>query len=395
MARPMTVQIAIPEWYLDRPYAREHYARIARWALSEHPFYRKHVHDPATVFPVLSRAMVQADNDLLLNGHPETERTAGSTSTPVRVSWSPERAQLEKADAASMVAWIGEPLPVLRIVSTHVHAPSERTFDISRPIEDQVEFIRRRHAADGTCSIVTYPTNLELLCRHISAKGLDFSFIRRVTCLSEVFEPEHDRLIRAAFPNAYANVTYSSVEVGLIAARCPHRPDNYHVMAGKLGVEILRDDGRPCDPGELGRVVITDFHNRRSTLIRYAQGDLAAPVRCDCGRITLPAITNIVGKVQGVFRTREGRRIIFTYFSPTFRDSPEIGQYQVVQESFDRFTVRCVPRPGADLAPFKARIQSRFEAEFGQDIEIAYETMEYVPRAPGGKFLVAICRLPD
>lgn len=391
----MTVQIAIPEWYLDRPYAREHYAAIAQWALAEHPFYRKHVLDPARPFPVLTRAMVQADNELLLNGHPETERTSGATSTPVRVSWSPERARLEKHDIARMVGWIGEPLPVVRIVSTQVHAPGERTFDVSRPVEEQVEFIRRRHAADGTCSVITYPTNLELLCRLIIDRDLDFSFVRRITCLSEVFEPEHDRLIRAAFPNAYANVTYSSVEVGLIAARCPHRPDNYHVMADKLGVEILDGDGKPCEPGELGRVVITDFHNRRSTLIRYAQGDLAAPVGCDCGRIPLPAITNIVGKVQGVFRTRDGRRIIFTFFSPTFRDSPEIGQYQVVQESFDRFTVRCVPRPGADLAPFKARIQAKFEQEFGPGIDIAYELLEDIPRAPGGKFLVAICRLPD
>ena len=118
----MSTAIAIPEWYIDRPYAREHYESIARWALDEHPFYRKHVRDPAAVFPVLTRAMVQADNDLLLNGYPETERTSGATSTPVRVSWSPERALLEKADAARMVAWIGEPLPVLRIVSAHLRS---------------------------------------------------------------------------------------------------------------------------------------------------------------------------------------------------------------------------------------------------------------------------------
>ncbi|MFT3806982.1 hypothetical protein [Arenimonas sp.] len=391
----MTFQIAIPEWYVDRPFARGQYEAIARWAAIEHPFYRKHAPDPSLVFPVLTRAVVQADNELLLNGHPETERTSGATSTPVRVSWSPQRARREKLDAARMLGWLGGSMPVLRIVSTQVHAPSERTFDISRPVEEQLEFIRERHAIDGTSSIVTYPTNLELLCRHIIAQDLDFSFVRRVTCLSEVFEPEHDRLIGQAFPNAYANVTYSSVEVGLIAARCPHRPDNYHVMADKLGVEILDEDDRPCAPGELGRVVVTDYRNRWSTLIRYAQGDLAAPVKCDCGRIPLPAITNIVGKVQGVFRTREGRRIIFTYFSPTFRDSPEIGQYQVVQESLDRFTVRCVPRAGADLAPFKARIQAKFEAEFGQGIRIAYETMEHIPRGPGGKFLVAICRLQD
>jgi phenylacetate-coenzyme A ligase PaaK-like adenylate-forming protein len=141
--------------------------------------------------------------------------------------------------------------------------------------------------------------------------------------------------------------------------------------------------------------VLTDFENRRSALIRYAQGDLAAPIRCDCGKIPLPAMTQIVGKVQGVFRTREGRQIIFTHFSPMFRDSPEIGQYQVLQEAFDRFTVRCVPRANADLETLKQRVRQRFEQEFGPDLRIDYEILAEIPRAASGKFHVSICRIAD
>jgi hypothetical protein len=391
----MTASIHIPEWYRSRPYARERYAEIAQWALAHHPFYRKHVPDPTGAFPVLTRAMVQADNDLLLNGYPETSRTSGSTSTPVRTSWDAARAQLEKADTNMMVKWLGGVLPALRIVSTWVHAPDERTIDVVTPPAQQVEFIRQRHGVDGACSIATYPSNLELLSHYIIDHQLDLSFVRRVSCLSEVYEEKHDELIRAAFPNAFAHATYSSAEAGLIAARCPHRPDNYHIMAHKLGVEFLDDAGHPCQHGELGRVVLTDFENRRSALIRYAQGDLAAPIRCDCGKIPLPAMTQIVGKVQGVFRTREGRQIIFTHFSPMFRDSPEIGQYQVLQEAFDRFTVRCVPRANADLETFKQRVRQRFEQEFGPDLRIDYEILAEIPRAASGKFHVSICRIAD
>lgn len=391
----MTGTIHVPESYQDRPYARARFVEIAQWALSRHPFYQKHVPDPTGPFPVLSRALLQADNELFLNGHPETARTSGSTSTPVRVSWAPRRSQFELADTRLMLNWLGGALPSLRIVSTWVHAPDERTIDVVTPLPEQIAFIRRRFAADGTCSLITYPSNLELLSQYIIENRLDLSFIRRVTCLSEVYEPEHDELIKAAFPNAAANVTYSSVEAGLIAARCPHRPDNYHIMAHKLGVEFLTDDGRPCQHGELGRVVVTDFENRRSTLIRYAQGDLAAPVRCDCGKIPLPAMTQIAGKVQGVFRTRDGRQIIFTHFSPMFRDSPEIGQYQVFQDAVDRFSVRCVPRVGADLANFKERVRQRFEQAFGPDLHIDYEVLADIPRAASGKFHVAVCRIPD
>jgi len=391
----MNPAIHIPEWYRDRPYARQRYARIAHWALAQHPFYQKHVPDPDREFPVLTRAMLQANNDLLLNGHPETARTSGSTATPVRMSWDAARSRQEKADTRLMIEWLGGALPSLSIVSTWVHAADERTIDVLTLLPQQVEYLRQRNRADGTCSLITYPSNLELLSGYIIEQQLDMSFVRRVTCLSEVYEPRHDELIRAAFPNAVANVTYSSVEAGMIASRCPHRPENYHIMAHKLGVEFLNEQGRPCQHGELGRVVVTDFENRRSPLIRYAQGDLAAPMHCDCGKILLPAMTQIVGKVQGVFRTREGRPIIFTHFSPMFRDSPEIGQYQVVQEAFDRFTVRCVPRAGADLAPFKQRVRQRFEQEFGPNLSIDYEILAEIPRAASGKFHVAICRIPD
>ena len=384
-------EIAVPESFQQRPYAREHFTRIARWALAKHPFYQKHVRDPEQPFPILTRAMVQADNDLLLNGHEPTGRTSGSTATPVEISWSSQRSRLDHADTQEFVRWMGGPLPNMKIVSLSAHLKNDKTIDVSTPIPEQVEFIQRRHRADGACSLITYPTNLEMLCRHVIEHGIDLSFVRRCTCLSEVYEPYHDELLRQAFPNAAAGCTYSSVELGLIAARCPHRPDNYHIMAHKLGVEFLNEEGRPCQDGEVGQVVVTDYHNRRSTLIRYALGDLAAPTRCDCGKIGLPAMTQVIGKVRGVLKDATGRPVIFTHLSPMFRDSPEIRQFQVVQPALDQFVIRYVPRPGAQMQPFLDRVRDRFQSEFGPGVRMEFDAMDEIPRSPGGKFHGAIC----
>jgi phenylacetate-CoA ligase len=204
-----------------------------------------------------------------------------------------------------------------------------------------------------------------------------------------------DDLIRQVFPNAVPIVTYSSVELGMIAVRCPHRPENYHIMAHKLGVEILDAEGRACPPGVPGQVVVTDYFNQHSTLIRYALGDLAENAVCPCGRIALPAITRIAGKMRGLLRRADGSQMLFTSLSSHFRDSPEIRQFQVVQDQIHQFTIRAVPRGTPDLAPFEARIRARFSEEFGPETRLAFTYMDSIPRSPGGKYFAAICAIPE
>jgi phenylacetate-coenzyme A ligase PaaK-like adenylate-forming protein len=381
----------VPESFRNRPYAREHYSAIAGWAAQHHPFYSSRVAGDAPSFPVITRTDVQDDNEALLNGHAPTGRTSGSTAMPVLVSWSDERTRLDRRDTALFVRWLGGPLPNTRIVSLSAHFKDERTIDVVEPIEAQVEFILRRQREHGACALITYPSNLEMLCRHVLEQGLDMSFMRRIVSLSEAYDSGHDELARQAFPNALSTCTYSSVELGLIAARCPHRPENYHLMAHKLGVEFLDGEGRPCREGEPGTVVVTDYWNRRSTMIRYALGDLAAPATCPCGRIPGPAITTIIGKVRGVLKDATGRPIMFTGLSPMFRDSPEIRQFQVLQPALGHFVVRYVPRAGAAMAPFFERVLARFALDFGSDARVDFDAMESIPRSAGGKFHGAIC----
>jgi phenylacetate-CoA ligase len=385
--------IYIPPALRGRPYAEQHFGRIVAWASGQHPFYRQHIPDPGDNVPLLSREQILDNNELLLNGHEITGSTSGSTGVPVKVAMSPARGKMEGKDNLMMANWMGGPVANMKIVSLISHEESANTLEVNSPLEQQVAFIRRMYEQREAVSLITYPTNMEALCHYILDNNIDMAFIRRCCCMSECYEDYHDGLIARAFPNAYATSTYSSVELGMIAVRCPENRGNHHIMAHKLGVEFLNDEGSPCELGELGRIVITDYFNRSSPFIRYEIGDLAAPAECDCTVTKLPAMQKIIGKVRGTLLRRDGRRIMFTDFSVVFRDSPAVKQYQVIQEELEKFTIRFVPVERADLATFRKTVKAAFKQQFGYDAEISFVAEKSIERDPGGKFHASISKV--
>jgi phenylacetate-CoA ligase len=96
----------------------------------------------------------------------------------------------------------------------------------------------------------------------------------------------------------------------------------------------------------MGRVVITDLHNFATPLIRYDLGDLAvAEGPCACGR-GLPRIRRILGRQRNFLRLPDGRRYWPLVGAFGYRDIAPVRQYQIVQRSLERVTLRlAVERP--------------------------------------------------
>ena len=77
---------------------------------------------------------------------------------------------------------------------------------------------------------------------------------------------------------------YSCEEAGYIALQCP-QAEHYHCQSESVLVEVLDDEGRPCTPGQVGKVVLTALHNFAMPLIRYENQDYAeVGPPCACGR---------------------------------------------------------------------------------------------------------------
>ncbi len=338
--------------------------------------------------PVLTRQVLQQYNQEILNGNPVYGRTSGSTGSPVLVSTGPGRSRMETEDYRRMVGWIGGALPRIEIVYPNPDRPNEHLIPIHTPLEGQIKALTERAARHEAMSLVTYPTNGVLLAQAILDRGLEFPSIRRILLMSESVDGGQRALIRRAFPGAYVWDTYSAVEVGAISGQCPHEPAFHHIMAHKLGVEILDGNNEPAAPGEIGNVVITDYYNRRMPFIRYAIGDLAALGQCPCGKIPLPAFSKVLGKVRGSLLHADGRRVTFVELSVALRDLPGMRQYQVIQEELMRFTVNVVAAGNVDEG-----IRAAFLKEFGYAPALDIRYVSDIPRDASGKFFISVCKV--
>jgi len=384
-------EVMIPTSFESQPYAQERFRRIVKLAANNHPFYQQRLNGLDSPIPLLTRNEILDDNKLLLNGYPVTARTSGSTGVPVQLSWSDERLRLEKKIVARYISWLGGELKCSRIIHLGDGKKGKGCLDVTSSVEQQVQFIQDRFQRLTAIAVTTYPTNAENLSRWVIDQGIDMSFIKRFGCYGEVFESYQEALINQAFPNAKVWTTYSSMELGLIAGRCPYEPDFHHIFAGKLGVEVIDEAGKSCKNNEVGRLVITDYFNSRSPFIRYEIGDLAAKGECPCGKINLPSLSFIGGKVRGSLTNRDGVKVQFNYLSNMLRDLPDMRQCQVIQHEIERFEVRYVTAlEGQNEKVFCNNVTNVFNDYFDYSPTIKFTKEQELKREVNGKFYASI-----
>jgi phenylacetate-CoA ligase len=177
---------------------------------------------------------------------------------------------------------------------------------------------------------------------------------------------------------------YSANEVGYIALQCPDGP-RYHVQSESLLVEVLRDDGGPCGPGETGRVVLTTLHNLAMPLIRYDIGDYAeVGPPCPCGR-GLPVLRRILGRTRNMLRLPTGEARWPVPGAAGFRERAPVRQYQVIQTTLTDLLLRLVverPLTGEEEALLREKLVTSLGYPFR--VSISYHTE--LERSPSLKF---------
>ena len=124
--------------------------------------------------------------------------------------------------------------------------------------------------------------------------------------------------------------SYGQCEGVCMAMECPY--GRMHVVSSVGILEILREDGSPCAPGEIGEIVATGLMNDAMPLVRYRLGDVAAwdeERHCPCGNVE-PIIRSIEGRMDDYLITEDGRKI--GRLSTATKRSPSIHSSQIVQD---------------------------------------------------------------
>jgi phenylacetate-CoA ligase len=254
--------------------------------------------------------------------------------------------------------------------------------DIRTPVAEQLDWLLGVNPA----TLTTFPTNLRALVRESARRGRRPGALRDVSTLSEQLDPDLRAEAQAAWGVRLFDV-YSAVECGMLAFQCPlPGHEHYLVQAENALLEVLDDDGRPCLPGTVGRVVATVLHNFATPLIRYELGDYAevgAPCPAAPG---LPVLTRILGRARNMLVLPSGGEI-WPLFNRVLnaRDFPELRQFQIVQRTVELFELRlAVSRPlGADG---EARLEACLRQAIGPHVRAAFVYVDEIARGPGGKY---------
>ena len=333
--------------------------------------------------------------------------TSGSTGTPIASIWTVQelRSSLALREVRS-ARWAGVSFKMPR--ATFSGRLVERDPESKGPFyrfnlaERQAYFsafhLRPDTAmfyVDALCKhhiqwLTGYAVSYYLLAKFILEKGLRPPSLKAVITTSEKVTPEMRRVMESAY-GCRVYEEYSTVENAVFASEC--ECGQLHVSPDVAVVEILRPDGTPCEPGEVGEVVVTCLARQYQPFIRYRLGDLAVwgSDPCPCGR-SMPVLKEVVGRIEDVVIGPDGRRMV--RFHGIFANQPHVREGQIIQEALDHIRVKVVPTDGfgpTDVQNIIHRVQQRL----GPQVEVTVDPVDQIPRTVAGKFQAVVSLLRE
>ena len=300
--------------------------------------------------PILTRRQAQDNFDGLYFKAPNHEpsdyviqSTSGSTGKPVSVM---KFAPLYSAeyDALTLTEWQLNKRDTSKVVTTFRIVETEAE-DV--PLGPPLSYIgaTRVHTSRSILKR-TIPELLSelhrlrpdylfvngVVSRQLALAQLESDFepikIEQFLTVSDRIDPQLRTLINEVF-DARIIDRYSSEEFGYIALQCPVH-DHLHVCSSSLIVEVVDDEGKACEVGVPGRVLVTSLHNFAMPLIRYDIGDIAELGEpCDTGW-NWPVLNHVSGRIRDSVTTPDGEFHLVTFFDSKMLGTRKLRDYQIV-----------------------------------------------------------------
>ena len=368
-------------------------------------FARRLAACPDGELPLLTRRDLQTARDIHCTRVPadhgaiSEQRTSGSTGEPVRVCKTEHVGQVWASMTRRFHDWhrtdFSQTMLSVKVLFKKIErapnwGPPATSFTrtgpaVGMPAASDASEIWKVARDERVGDLVIFPTNLKALLRLMKRDGLTLPDLRRVRTVSETVSDELRAECSAVLGLDLIDL-YSSNEMGNIAIQCP-QSGLYHTLDDVVRVEVLRDDGTPCAPGEIGRVVVTDLHNYATPLIRYVCGDYAEVAEpCPCG-LPLATLRRIMGRERNLALRPDGRRVWpnFGLYSLS-QDVAPVHQYQVVQHSLDDVEVKlAVERELTDEE--LSTLTGLVETNLGFPIKVRFTFFaDRIPVPPSGKY---------
>lgn len=354
--------------------------------------------------PTLSKEEIRNAGDSMLSRAFERSRliaasTGGSTGTPMqfyRDQRCVERRRAQEIFADEQIGYrIGDRVGLF-VASAHFDGRIERLkarvrnatyerllrFDPSMCEDEDLEEFYRSFVRYRPEFLKCFPNALTIFVDFLERHGLRVPAPRAISCTGEnVYDWQREKFERVFGCPVYER--YATKESGVIAFSSPATVE-MAVFAPGVYLEILRDDGSPCEAGEVGHAVVTDLYNYGMPLIRYEIGDAASWSSEEYGDTGFPHLAAVLGRDRDVVVDSSGRLRPGYLFVEEINKAGISGQFQVVQETETRLVLRVA---GAEESDDELEtLLERFRGIMGQGTSVALERVDSIPKDPSGKY---------
>lgn len=359
--------------------------------------------------PLLDRYTVSSSFDALAARdaaamRPAMRTTGGSTGVTVRVLMSERAQHAHLADVFRAYQWngytMGQRIVFFRQLfqtcpdpnaAWHYHRPrNELSINATTFSVPMLEEMLPRIARFRPEAMIACPSHLYLLSRYLTENPVPGIRPRTLLVTGEMLYDFQREQMERVF-GCQPAILYGMAEHVASAAQCP--AGRIHASADFTYMEILRPDGSPAAPGEVGEIVGTNLDNYAMPLLRYRTGDLAAwsDEPCPCGR-ALPVLEKIAGRTQDVIVTPAGVRA-FPYWEFKFQEIPHVREFQIVQDAADHFLLKVLPGTGYQDEDGR-QMAEMLQKGIGFPATVSVETVAGFQRTLRGKHRLVECRVP-
>ena len=320
--------------------------------------------------------------------------TSGSTGTPLRMIQNRDKIRHNTAGGIFLGAaagyYIGMKEAFIRVWVNNVKKSKFQLIqenmimmDSSRMDEQALAEMFHTIEKKKVKCLVGYSSALGELSDYIRRSGRDCSncSVRAIIPISETMPEPVRRTLEKQF-GCPVRAWYSNEENGIMGLQ-NEKDEGYRIDTETYYYEILKmDSDEPAEPGELGRIVITDLFNYAFPILRYDNGDTAVAVRKEKnGRFKL-YLSELYGRRSDLIYDCKGNAVTPYIITNNLWDIEGVKQYRFIQEDAKDYTIWL---NGDPAKMDQEEILGRIRPYLGDEARIKVEIVDEIPVLASGK----------
>ena len=382
------------------------------FAIHNVPFYKRVGSINLQDFPIIDKQLIRANpTDFLASkesipnqhGKLHIQSTSGSTGTPFSLPQDTRCRTRRIATIKFGNELVGfhsfEPMCHMRALA-HYYGGDKEIFyrkdlnityiDNTNLNEEKINRIIGAFNDSGAKVIRGYCTPIDTITTYAIENGLEYINHPTFILGGEVML---DSTLRKLHEKMYCNVVsqYANEENGVLGQSEINQPGTEITLnRSNCIIEVLKfNSSEPVMPGELGRIVVTDFTNYAMPMIRYDIGDAAMLGEVKDG--ILMGLSNLIGRKTDLIYCTKGRQIdMFNSCPYDIYNNPDVNQWQFIQKGKYLYEVNLCVRDES-LKSQRQHFIDEFKSLLGNDALVTVNFINEIPVLQSGKRRCVMC----